>query len=198
MKLALNVYHPSLDWATIDVETIETDDYDYFVFENRGTSVDWYLIGYKWRWLDELEKKGDGGWKTKEWDIQSTHQAVKIYQKIPDKINSVRGYNHYNTTVTMFIKELLGTAKKGASDNRLGIRAHIQKSGNGIYKSLSFCKPLQYIAGELMAQNEEYVLNHQGKDETIGATNILKNGFTDNQIIFLKDLEKIIKTTDYR
>ena len=81
--------------------------------------------------------------------------------------------------------------------DRLDIRGKVQEAGNSLYESLSFCKPLQYLAGELMAQNEEYVLNHQGDDGTVGTQHILKNGFTDNQISFLKDLGKIIRTADY-
>ena len=81
--------------------------------------------------------------------------------------------------------------------DRLDIRGRVQDAGNSLYESLSFCKPLQYLAGELMAQNEDYVLNHQGDNETIGAQHILEKRFTDNQITFLKELGTIIRTADY-
>lgn len=82
-------------------------------------------------------------------------------------------------------------------NDRLEIRKQIQEAGKNLYESLGFCKPLQNIAGEFMDKNEEYVINHDGVAETIATQNILTNGFTDNQIIFLTELEKIIKTAPY-
>ena len=54
-------------------------------------------------------------------------------------------------------------------------------------------KELGNIAGEFMALNEGYVLNHSGEEETNMTVDILQAGFSTNQKRFLERLrDKII------
>ena len=79
--------------------------------------------------------------------------------------------------------------------NYLEIRKKIQASGNDFYESLPE-GPLQHLAGDIMGLNEEYVLNHQGYDNTtVGTLSILKTGFTTNQKNWLTDLKKIVEAS---
>ena len=69
---------------------------------------------------------------------------------------------------------------------RLEIRKKIQMAGNRLYESIEN-RVLQNIAGELMAKNEDFVLNNK---DTFGAVDILNRGFTTNQRKWLKELDK--------
>ena len=65
---------------------------------------------------------------------------------------------------------------------RLEIRRTINKAGHDFFENMHNAnKELGYIAGEFMALNEEYVLNHQGEEETNATVDILRDGFTTNQ-----------------
>lgn len=71
---------------------------------------------------------------------------------------------------------------------RLEIRTIIKEKGFDFYLKLGkTSKNLQHIAGEIMALNEDYVLNNKN---TIGTNTILNTGFTLNQKILLIELEK--------
>lgn len=77
--------------------------------------------------------------------------------------------------------------------NEIKIRKDIQSAGNTFYERLGkTSKSLQYLAGELMSGNEEFIrrLQSEGNGFTIGAESILKRGYTDNQIEFLTSIEK--------
>ena len=69
-------------------------------------------------------------------------------------------------------------------EKRMRIREMIQDAGMEYYESIPI-EPLQDIVGELMAINEDYVLNHPG---TIGAASILKNALTVNQMAFIEEM----------
>lgn len=74
---------------------------------------------------------------------------------------------------------------------RLEIRRIIKECGFEFYIKLSkTSKNLQYIAGEFMALNEDYVMNNKNN---IGTSTILHTGFTENQKILLLELEKELK-----
>ncbi len=74
------------------------------------------------------------------------------------------------------------------NSERINIRKQIKENGFDFYIRLSKkSKTLQYIAGEFMSLNEEYVLNNP---RLIGAHTILMTGFTENQKILLLELEK--------
>lgn len=74
---------------------------------------------------------------------------------------------------------------------RLEIRRIIKEKGFGFYLKLSeSSKNLQYIAGEFMALNEDYVILHK---DNIGTSTILHTGFTENQKILLLELKKELK-----
>jgi len=78
-------------------------------------------------------------------------------------------------------------------------RKRIQKAGNELYKRLGkTSKNLQYLAGEIMYGNEEHIRKAQTTNclFTIGDETILKQGFTDNQIIFLTKLEAELKANE--
>lgn len=66
--------------------------------------------------------------------------------------------------------------------NRMEVRRAINKAGHEFFKSIyNANKDLGFIAGEFMALNEEYVLNHSGEEETNATVDILQSGFTTNQ-----------------
>jgi len=74
---------------------------------------------------------------------------------------------------------------------RLEIRKIISEKGFGFYDELGTkSKNLQYIAGEFMALNEDYVINNKNN---IGTSTILNTGFTQNQKILLLELKKELK-----
>ena len=76
---------------------------------------------------------------------------------------------------------------------RLEIRRAINKAGHEFFESMYGAnKNLGYIAGEFMALNEEYVLNHCGEEETNATLKILRSGFTANQKVFLERLRGIV------
>jgi len=76
--------------------------------------------------------------------------------------------------------------------NRFEIRRAINKAGHEFFKSVwNVNKDLSYIAGEFMTLNEEYVLNHQGEEETNATVDILRSGFTTNQ----KDVLERLRAT---
>ena len=68
---------------------------------------------------------------------------------------------------------------------RFEIRKKIQSIGKAIYESIKN-EDLKYLVGELMSKNEDWVLNHR---DTEGAKIILRQGFSDNQLIFIKNLQ---------
>jgi hypothetical protein len=74
--------------------------------------------------------------------------------------------------------------------NYLEIRRILQTAGNEFFEKMwaANCE-LGNIAGEFMRLNEEYVLNHQGIDETYGTLDILQTGFSNNQKNFLERLK---------
>lgn len=90
----------------------------------------------------------------------------------------------------------LSVARRDGQRELIDVRKQIQSSGNELYERLGATqKDLQHLAGELMDGNENYVLRLklERRPLTIGAESILKRGFTYNQIIFLENLEKLIK-----
>lgn len=73
--------------------------------------------------------------------------------------------------------------------DRLAIRRKISEAGTGFFESLGEVdENLMYLAGALMATNEDYVLNHSGEQETNGTLRILKTGFKTNQKRMLERL----------
>ena len=73
--------------------------------------------------------------------------------------------------------------------NYLEIRQIIQSAGNEFFEKMCAANyELGNIAGEFMHLNEEYVLNHQGINETYGTLDIMQTGFTKNQKNFLERL----------
>jgi len=81
--------------------------------------------------------------------------------------------------------EKLNIELKGRREDRLEIRRQISKAGHKLYESMN-PRELQNIAGELMSKNEDWVLDNP---DTYGAEDILKQGFTDNQINWLIELK---------
>ncbi len=80
---------------------------------------------------------------------------------------------------------------RATRDNKT--RQKIQTAGHELYERLGkISKSLQYIAGEIMSGNEEYLerLQNDSQPLTIGAEHILNKGFTQNQIEFLTTIEK--------
>jgi len=74
-------------------------------------------------------------------------------------------------------------------DKRLKIRQDINIAGNEFFKNLyNLNNDLGYVAGEIMALNEDYVLNHYGEEETNQTVDILRTGFSTNQRRFLERL----------
>ena len=77
--------------------------------------------------------------------------------------------------------------EKEKKPKRLEVRRSINEAGRIFFNNLyDTNKELANIAGEFMALNEEYVLNHYGEEETNGTVEILQVGFTANQLIFLE------------
>ena len=75
-------------------------------------------------------------------------------------------------------------------------RKRIQNAGNELYERLGkTSRNLQYLAGEIMYGNENHIRKAQTTNclFTVGDYAILKQGFTDNQVIFLTELEKEIR-----
>lgn len=78
-------------------------------------------------------------------------------------------------------------------NERLKIRKAINKAGNEFFESMyNANEELGYAAGEFMALNEEYVLNHNDEQETHSTRDILRTGFTMNQKRFLERLRKTL------
>ena len=77
--------------------------------------------------------------------------------------------------------------------NRLEVRRTINEVGHEFFERMhNTNKELGYIAGEFMALNEEYVLNHSGEEETNVTVDILRSGFTTNQKSVLERLHNIV------
>ena len=77
--------------------------------------------------------------------------------------------------------------------NYINIRKSIQNAGDELYHRLGeTSRNLQYLAGEIMAGNEEYVrrLKIEHEPLTIKADDVLKDGFSVNQKAFLIEIEK--------
>jgi hypothetical protein len=73
--------------------------------------------------------------------------------------------------------------------NRLEIKRAIQSAGDEFSERMwTENHELGNIAWEFMGLNVEYVINHQGEDETYGTLDILKTGYTKNQKRFLERL----------
>jgi len=100
----------------------------------------------------------------------------KIEDALPKKVELViedKKYVYVRKDVDDTLKE------------RFEIRKKIQSMGKAIYESIKN-EDLKYLAGELMSKNEDWVLNHR---DTEGAEIILRQGFSDNQLIFIKNLQ---------
>lgn len=79
------------------------------------------------------------------------------------------------------------------SKKRFEVRQTISEVGHEFFESMwNTNKNLGYIAGEFMALNEEYVLNHSGEEETNATVKILRSGFTANQKVFLERLHGVL------
>ena len=79
--------------------------------------------------------------------------------------------------------------EENKEQKRLKTRQTINEAGHEFFESIyNTSKELGHIAGEFMALNEEYVLNHCGEEETNGTVDILRTGFTTNQKRFLERL----------
>jgi len=77
---------------------------------------------------------------------------------------------------------------------RLEIRKKIQEAGKKLYESIED-EDLKWLTGEIMALNEDYVLT---QPDTQGAHIILEQGFTDNQLKWIKNLDKKLKNIKER
>ena len=80
--------------------------------------------------------------------------------------------------------------------NHIDVRKRIQGNGDALYQRLGKTnKDLQYLAGELMGGNEDYIMYLIADKQpfTIRADDMLNNGFTDNQINYLENLEKVLQ-----
>ena len=79
------------------------------------------------------------------------------------------------------------------SVKRLEVRQAIKEAGHEFFERMHNAnKDLGFVAGEFMVLNEEYVLNHSGKDETYATVDILRSGFTTNQKSVLEWLRDIL------
>lgn len=79
--------------------------------------------------------------------------------------------------------------------NRIEIRKTINNVGKDFFDSLDnnlYLRSLQNLTGEIMGLNEEYVLNHQGEDETFATLSILRTGFMVNQKAWLSDIREML------
>ena len=76
--------------------------------------------------------------------------------------------------------------------DRLEIRIAIQIAGEELYESIP-TGPLKWLVGDIMANNEEYVLNNIGN---VGADDILNNGFTVNQLEWINELKNLLEMLD--
>ena len=82
---------------------------------------------------------------------------------------------------------------KKETPKRLETRRTINGAGRALLKNMyGINKDIGFIAGEFMALNGEYVLNHSGEEETNGTVDILQTGFTTNQKDVLERLRKTI------
>lgn len=85
--------------------------------------------------------------------------------------------------------QILSFEKEKETLKQSEVRRAINKAGHDFFESMhNTNKELGNIAGEFMALNEEYVLNHSGEEETNGTVDILQAGFTTNQKRFLERL----------
>ena len=69
---------------------------------------------------------------------------------------------------------------------RIRIREIIQNAAGDLYNSIAD-EDLKWLVGSIISLNEEYVINNP---DTIGAQEILENGFTDNQKTWIINLKK--------
>jgi len=76
--------------------------------------------------------------------------------------------------------------------DRLEIRKQIQDVADELYESIPN-GPLKYIVGDIMANNEEYVLNNF---DTVGTEYILHQGFTVNQLKWITELKEMNELLD--
>ena len=84
----------------------------------------------------------------------------------------------FTSSLSEDFAEFLGVRTANNAE-RLEIRRQISEAGHEFYEGLGEVdEHLQYLAGGLMAANEDYVLNHNGERETNGTVDILQNGFT--------------------
>ena len=73
------------------------------------------------------------------------------------------------------------------------IRKKIQSGGEDLYHRFGkTSRNLQYLAGEIMAGNEEYIrrLTIEQEPFNIKADDMMKNGFSVNQKAYLIEIEK--------
>jgi len=75
--------------------------------------------------------------------------------------------------------------------DRISIRRKINLVGHNLYESI-IDRDLQCLVGDIMAHNEEYVLNNM---DTYGTEVILRQGFTDNQLKWIENLKNKLTTT---
>ncbi len=76
--------------------------------------------------------------------------------------------------------------------HRQRIFSRISSVAKRYYQSLSFCHPLQYIAGELIEANIQYVMENSGEEETIGTLERMEIGFSTNQKKWLEELKELL------
>lgn len=75
--------------------------------------------------------------------------------------------------------------------NQLEIKRTIRKAGHDFFERMYAANSeLGNIAGEFLASNRDYVLLHQGTDETYRTLHIIETGFSKNQKKYLERLEK--------
>lgn len=87
----------------------------------------------------------------------------------------------YDPALSEDFAEFIGVRTAQNAD-RMDVRRKINEAGTEFFESLGEVnKDLMYLAGALMAANEDYVLNHSSERETNGTVNILRTGFTTNQ-----------------
>lgn len=74
---------------------------------------------------------------------------------------------------------------------KLEIKRTIHKAGHDFFERMYAANSeLGNIAGEFMALNRDYVLLHQGTEETYKTLHIIETGFSRNQKKYLERLEK--------
>jgi hypothetical protein len=74
--------------------------------------------------------------------------------------------------------------------DRLEIKRAIKSTAADFHNQMYGAHPeLGNIAGEFMSLNVDYVLLHQGVDETYRTLHILQTGFSNNQKKYLEQLK---------